>query len=65
MCCGMGLMMGSRQPLVTGTSVLGLVFADGVMLAADNLGTSPKNPTQITLTLIDYLSIVRLPRAIP
>ena len=27
-----------RQPLVTGTSVLGLKYKDGVMLAADNLG---------------------------
>jgi hypothetical protein len=28
----------SRQPLVTGTSVLGIKYKDGVMLAADNLG---------------------------
>jgi 20S proteasome subunit beta 7 len=27
-----------RQPLVTGTSVLGIKYKDGVMLAADNLG---------------------------
>ena len=27
-----------RQPIVTGTSVLGLKYKDGVMLAADNLG---------------------------
>ena len=27
-----------RQPIVTGTSVLGLKYQDGVMLAADNLG---------------------------
>lgn len=33
---------------MTGTSVLGLVFADGVMLAADNLGTS-NAPTRMTL----------------
>ena len=29
-----------RQPLVTGTSVLGIKYADGIMLAADNLGQS-------------------------
>ena len=28
-----------RQPIVTGTSVIGLKYKDGVMLAADNLGT--------------------------
>lgn len=27
-----------RQPLVTGTSVIGIKFDGGVMLAADNLG---------------------------
>jgi 20S proteasome alpha/beta subunit len=27
-----------RQPIVTGTSVLGIKFKDGVMMAADNLG---------------------------
>jgi len=27
-----------RQPLVTGTSVLGLKYDKGVMIAADNLG---------------------------
>ena len=26
------------RPMVTGTSVLGVTFADGVMLAADTLG---------------------------
>lgn len=28
----------TQQPLVTGTSVLGLKYKDGIMLAADNLG---------------------------
>lgn len=28
-----------RQPLVTGTSVLGIQFEGGIMLAADNLGS--------------------------
>lgn len=28
----------TQQPIVTGTSVLGIKFKDGVMLAADNLG---------------------------
>jgi hypothetical protein len=32
----------SRQPLVTGTSVLGIKYKDGVMLAADNLGKLPE-----------------------
>jgi hypothetical protein len=31
-----------RQPLVTGTSVLGIKYKDGVMLAADNLGKLPE-----------------------
>lgn len=30
----------SRQPIVTGTSVLGIKYKDGIMLAADNLGVS-------------------------
>jgi 20S proteasome subunit beta 7 len=29
----------TQQPIVTGTSVLGIKFKDGVMLAADTLGT--------------------------
>jgi hypothetical protein len=32
----------NRQPLVTGTSVLGIKYKDGVMLAADNLGKLAK-----------------------
>ena len=31
------------RPMVTGTSVLGVTFADGVMLAADTLGTFTKH----------------------
>lgn len=30
-----------RQPLVTGTSVIGIKYEGGVMLAADNLGAFP------------------------
>lgn len=28
-----------RQPIVTGTSVLGIKYKDGIMMAADNLGS--------------------------
>ena len=28
----------SRQPIVTGTSVLAIKYKDGIMMAADNLG---------------------------
>jgi hypothetical protein len=35
------VLMETRQPLVTGTSVIGLKYKDGVMLAADNLGVFP------------------------
>jgi hypothetical protein len=28
-----------RQPIVTGTSVLAIKYKDGIMMAADNLGT--------------------------
>lgn len=36
--------MGSahRQPVVTGTSVLGIKFKDGVVMAADMLGVSAR-----------------------
>ncbi len=30
----------SRQPIVTGTSVLAIKYKDGIMMAADNLGPS-------------------------
>ncbi|KAJ9096016.1 hypothetical protein QFC21_005380 [Naganishia friedmannii] len=36
---GTGVVGHTQQPLVTGTSVLGLVFDGGVMLAADNLAS--------------------------
>jgi len=38
-----------RQPIVTGTSVLGLKFKGGVMLAADNLGPSTLPPPLLLL----------------
>lgn len=37
-----------RQPIVTGTSVLGLKFKGGVILAADMLGASCPQPNQVT-----------------
>jgi len=30
-----------RQPIVTGTSVLAIKYKDGIMMAADNLGSDP------------------------
>ena len=33
-----GVKEATSQPIVTGTSVLGIKFADGVVIAADNLG---------------------------
>lgn len=38
-----------RQPVVTGTSVLGLRYKDGIMIAADNLGKVPQagGPTAV------------------
>jgi 20S proteasome alpha/beta subunit len=32
------LTVASRQPIVTGTSVLAIKYKDGIMMAADNLG---------------------------
>ena len=49
-----------RQPLVTGTSVLGIKYKDGVMLAADNLGELLCWVSRHEL--ID--SIIRIPRSI-
>ena len=31
-------LLSSRQPIVTGTSVLAIKYKDGIMMAADNLG---------------------------
>jgi 20S proteasome subunit beta 7 len=36
----------TQQPIVTGTSVLGIKYKDGIMLAADNLGKIPFIPFQ-------------------
>ena len=38
----------TQQPIVTGTSVIGLKFKDGVVIAADNLGMLPQIPPQTT-----------------
>ncbi len=42
-----------RQPIVTGTSVLGLKFNGGVLLAADNLGklSPPAHPPRLGLSV--------------
>lgn len=41
-----------RQPIVTGTSVLGLKYKDGIMIAADNLGAlAPLLTMLVLLTL--------------
>jgi hypothetical protein len=45
-----GCKLTSRQPLVTGTSVLGIKYKDGVMLAADNLGKLSLGVTYDELT---------------
>ena len=37
----------SRQPIVTGTSVLAIKFKDGIMMAADTLGSYPQLPAII------------------
>ena len=39
-----------RDPYVTGTSVLGITFKDGVMLAADTLGAAPPPRAHWSLT---------------
>lgn len=37
----------TQQPIVTGTSVVAIKFQDGVVIAADNLGTQfPSHPTR-------------------
>ena len=40
----------TQSPIVTGTSVIAIKFKDGVVMAADNLGTSsPQHPRPIPL----------------
>lgn len=43
----------TQSPIVTGTSVIAIKYKDGVVMAADNLGTSPprNNPTLATVTV--------------
>jgi 20S proteasome alpha/beta subunit len=41
----------SRQPVVTGASVLALKYKDGIMMAADNLGMN------ITLLVALYVPL--------
>ena len=36
----------TQSPIVTGTSVIALKFKDGVVMAADNLGTSNRLSSQ-------------------
>lgn len=38
----------TQSPIVTGTSVIAIKFKDGVVIAADNLGTSPLLALQAT-----------------
>ncbi len=45
----------SRQPIVTGTSVLAVKYKDGIMMAADNLGSS--YPSSVTLYPINIFPI--------
>jgi hypothetical protein len=75
-----GLVDQCRQPLVTGTSVLGIQFEGGIMLAADNLGTSSVLPGIVkplgiistdrvsllgpNLNVFQPRSVLRLPRSI-
>lgn len=47
----------SRQPIVTGTSVLALKYKDGIMMAADNLGAL----TPLHKTLSIAYNIPQLP----
>ena len=44
-----------RQPIVTGTSVLAIKYKDGIMMAADNLGSS--SPPFITLGIVNISPI--------
>lgn len=44
-----------RDPYVTGTSVLGIKFKDGVMLAADTLGKTAERPL-LVLCLWGYFT---------
>ena len=43
----------TQSPAVTGTSVLAIKFKDGVVIAADNLGTLQTLPTSLALSIID------------
>lgn len=47
-----------RRPIVTGSSVLGVTFSDGVMLAADTLGT--REGESITLAVYMCLTYINL-----
>lgn len=42
----------TQQPIVTGTSVVAIKFKDGVVIAADNLGTRSPKKTEDRDTLL-------------
>lgn len=48
------LLVSVRQPVVTGTSVLGLLYKDGIMMAADNLGTEYMSRSKMNSTVHDF-----------
>lgn len=43
----------SQAPIVTGTSVLAAKFKDGVVIAADNLGTMPLAFSEVEQLCVD------------
>ncbi|RYG51456.1 hypothetical protein EON67_03345 [archaeon] len=43
-----------RSPIVTGATVLGIKYADGVMLVADTLGTCVRACLRGTRRLVSY-----------
>ncbi|KAJ2970003.1 hypothetical protein NUW58_g9832 [Xylaria curta] len=45
----------TQSPIVTGTSVVAMKFKDGVVIAADNLGTLPAEPSPLYLSLSAHL----------
>lgn len=54
----------SQAPIVTGTSVLAAKFKDGVVIAADNLGTTALAPMEMETQTLTFDSFIRIPRSL-